>query len=177
MTRRGRRPPTQEPPWQHMQAAEFKGDKDDPLRKMLESEEGWVGVFVNNLYQVTMREIVTTDFGTVAWLCIRRIDSAPGHDWRHFQNIKNDLCGPETEAMEIYPAESRLVDTSNQYHLYVMPSGVQIPFGYAERDVSDVPFGKNKQRAFADAPADLNARCSEVDPETGILINSHIRAM
>ena len=159
-----------EPRWQPMRNGVWQGDPDDPLQKLIESEPGFVGVFINNLYQVTYRDVKTEDNGepaTIAWLCIRRLDSEPIHDWRHLQQIKNDLCGKEREALEIYPAESRLVDTSNQYHLWVLPEGVRLPFGYLEREVSDVPFGHNKNRAFVDPPEDLNARVHELDPETG----------
>jgi hypothetical protein len=104
----------------------------------------------------------------MAWLCIRRRDSSPVHDWRHLQQIKNDLCGPECEAVELYPRESRLVDTANQYHLWVLPKGIELPFGYEEREVSDRAWGANKNRPFADPPADLNARVLELDPETGL---------
>jgi hypothetical protein len=30
------------------------------------------------------------------------------------------LAGPEYEAIELYPAEDRVVDRVNQYHLYVL---------------------------------------------------------
>jgi hypothetical protein len=71
-------------------------------------------------------------------LSIRRCDRAACRDWRHFQAIKNQLCGDECEAMEIYPAESRLVDTANQFHLWVLPPGIAIPLGYFfGRQVSD----------------------------------------
>lgn len=46
------------------------------------------------------------------------------HDWREFQWIKNDIAGPEWEAVELYPAESRLLDPSNYYYLFCVPSGV-----------------------------------------------------
>jgi hypothetical protein len=168
-------PPAEpEPPWQPMANATPDAPADDPLRMAQEAEPGFVGVFINDLYQVTYRDIGTVNPDqaadmppTVAWLCIRRIDAAPIHDWRHLQNIKNDLCGPECEAIEIYPAESRLVDTSNQYHLWVMPKGTVIPFGYQTREVSDGSFGGNRQRPFADVPADLNTAPPAVDPETG----------
>ena len=157
-------------PWQQMENAVWQGDPNDPVQQAIEGEEGYVGVFINDLYQVTYREVETmlfSDPGTaprkVAWLCIRRKDSEAVHDWRHLQNIKNDLCGPEYEAMEIYPAESRLVDSCNQYHLWVLPKGLRVPFGYEERDVSDQPFGKNKQRPFEDRPADLNAIAAQRD--------------
>jgi hypothetical protein len=54
--------------------------------------------------------------------------------WRDLQRIKNDLVGPECEAVQLFPAESRLVDTSNQYHLYVCNDPAhRVGFGYGER--------------------------------------------
>jgi hypothetical protein len=44
--------------------------------------------------------------------------------------IKNEIAGPEVEAFEIYPRESRLMDTANQYYLWVLPPGQTIPAGY-----------------------------------------------
>src|SRR4051794_36621188 len=65
--------------------------------------------YVNDLYQV---ERIDHDNKLVS-LNIRRRDGLPIlRDWRHFQNIKNDILGKECEAIELYPAESRLVDTS-----------------------------------------------------------------
>lgn len=60
-------------------------------------------------------------------------------DWRHFQRIKNDIVGAECEAIEMYPAESRLVDESNKYHLYAWTNPrFRIPFGWTQRSVSYV---------------------------------------
>ena len=78
--------------------------------------------------------------GAVTHISIRRQDRRSGTDWREFQDIKNQLCGPEREAVEIYPAESRLVDGANQYHLWVLPEGVEVPFGFNEgRQVDSMP--------------------------------------
>ena len=63
-------------------------------------------------------------------LSIRRLDRKPCRDWRDFQQIKNELCGEEREALELYPRESRLVDTANQFHLWVQKKGFVIPVGY-----------------------------------------------
>ena len=52
------------------------------------------------------------------YLSIKRHDREPIGDWRVKQRIKNALLGEEWEAIEIYPKESRLVDASNQYHLF-----------------------------------------------------------
>jgi hypothetical protein len=68
-------------------------------------------------------------------LSIKRRDRDAAHDWRHFQWIKNDVLGPEREAIELYPAESRLVDGANQYHLWVWPAGQRIPLGFEGRTV------------------------------------------
>lgn len=45
------------------------------------------------------------------------------------QRIKNELLGDEYEACELYPAESRLVDGANQFHLWAING--QFPFGFA----------------------------------------------
>jgi len=93
------------------------------------------------------------------WLSIVRRDRSACHDWRDLQRIKNELCGEEREAVELHPAESRLVDTNNQYHLFVLPEGVVVPLGYAERDVSDLVDGTaHQQRPFREPPDGLNAR-------------------
>jgi hypothetical protein len=91
----------------------------------------------NGRYHVLEREMLTEllpeSAGPITWLSIKRNDRAPIHDWRELQRIKNELCGPDREAIEIYPAEDRKVDTSNQFHLWVFPKGLRIPIGYDER--------------------------------------------
>ncbi len=78
-------------------------------------------------------------------------------DWRHFQKIKNELLGPEEEAVELYPAESRLVDLSNEYSLWSI-KGWKWPIGYAERWVSEGGYeigGRQRKWDPDDRPADL----------------------
>ncbi|CAB4130435.1 hypothetical protein UFOVP119_59 [uncultured Caudovirales phage] len=67
-----------------------------------------------------------------AHLSIRRDDRGAARDWRHFQQIKNDILGPEVEAVELYPAESRVVDEANQFHLWSIPLGQRIGIGYRD---------------------------------------------
>jgi hypothetical protein len=62
-----------------------------------------------------------------------RRDRAPIRDWRVGQRVKNELAGPEWEAMELYPAESRVVDTSNEYHLYAFDGELPVGFSNGER--------------------------------------------
>ena len=91
-------------------------------------------VWFNDRYTV----IVYQRPGGMTELSIRRNDREYPRDWRHFQKIKNDICGSEREGVELYPAESRLVDAANQFHIWVLPLGMTFPFGYnAGRQVSD----------------------------------------
>lgn len=86
-------------------------------------------VFLNDQYVVFRRQIGPDS----VHLSIRRQDREPANDWRDFQRIKSELAGPEWEAVQLYPAESRLVDTSNQYHLWCIRG--RFPFGWDERCV------------------------------------------
>lgn len=111
-------------------------------------------------------------------LSIRRNDRAAERDWRTFQRIKNEVCGPEREAMELYPAQARLVDSSNQYHLWVAPEGMKFPIGYPHQDVmqpEDAAKMGAVQREFeeGDPSAEL---CKPLDPShkmTQILVPTH----
>jgi len=150
-----------QPPWTTFQEGSYP---DDPIIQAIRSEPGYVGVFVNSRYQVQMRE-QDTPLGRVTWLSIVRRDREVIRDWRELQRIKNELLGPEREAVELYPAESRLVDTNNQQHLFVLPEGAIIPFGYMQRDVSDerglIPGTIHKQRPFEVSPQGVNERIND----------------
>lgn len=106
-----------------------------------ETEEVWV----NEKYQVATRKYEHPAMGTVMQINIRRRNGKViFRDWRDFQEIKNQLAGPECEGVEIYPAESRKTDTSNKYHIWVcLDPNMRVPFGWQERDVhnavSDLP--------------------------------------
>ena len=85
--------------------------------------------------------------GPWAILSISHKSERAVHDFRDFQQLKNALIGEEWEAVELYPAESRLVDASNRYYLYCVPKGV-FPFGFDHRKVLDMEDGRAPQRPF-----------------------------
>lgn len=92
-------------------------------------------VFVNDIYRVLVRRVPP-----FVHLNINRHDWQTCKDWRHFQRIKNELVGPEHEAMELFPAESRLVDTDNEYHLWVNADpAFRFEVGYSMRRVREQP--------------------------------------
>jgi hypothetical protein len=97
-------------------------------------------IYKNSTYQVhvankteTEEMILDEKYKNIGmtYLSIKRIDKEPIHDWRDLQEIKNQLCGKDREGMEIYPREDRVVDTANQYHLFVFPKDYRIPFGFS----------------------------------------------
>ena len=106
--------------------------------------------YINDMYEVTIRRHPSDvdDFPDMIHLGIKRRDKESVHDWRDLQEIKNMLVGPEYEAVELYPAESRLIDSANQYHLWIVDfEGFRWPFGFNERLVTDIDYGSGaKQR-------------------------------
>lgn len=118
-------------------------------------------IFLNDIYQVNVRRMIVEGMGRCVHLSIKRRDRQPVTDWRDIQWIKNQLVGPEVEAVQLFPAESRLVDTSNQFHIFCFPD-IRFPFGFDERLVSETPLELVKgqasvQRPFAEyvRPVDL----------------------
>lgn len=93
-----------------------------------EQLEAWA----NHQYQAIAR----TDESGMTWLSIKRHDRHPIRNWRHLQQIKNECCGMEREAIELFPAESRLVDGANETHLWVFPENTKLPLGFPEGLVS-----------------------------------------
>jgi hypothetical protein len=108
--------------------------------------------FRNNKYYVVVETLSPQGLTGELHLSITRNDRSAAHDWRDFQRIKNELCGFEREACELYPAQSRLYDTANTFHLWVMAEGDRVPVGYNSQTVldSDVAAALNiKQRPFS----------------------------
>jgi len=118
-------------------------------------------VWVNNSFQVIVYrdpkkapELPQGHDGwpNMIWLSIKRTDQEAIHDWRDLQTIKNQIVGPENEAVEVYPAESRMVDTANQFHLWVFTDPtIKLPFGFQMRSVTGPDMAKmygGKQRPF-----------------------------
>ena len=70
--------------------------------------------------------------------------------WAHLQQIKNEIVGPDREAVMIFPSEDRLVDTANEYWLYVYPTG-EFPrwVGVTDQNGNPItePLGMNMGRA------------------------------
>lgn len=129
-----------EPNWTDWR--ETKGAKD--------YDELWV----NDIYQVTVRywtheQVFGTKPGRMIQLGISSHDGTARHDFRHIQAMKNQLAGPECEAFELYPAESRLLDPSNQFLIYAFPDVKHLRIGaFTGRDVRKSDEALAPQRDF-----------------------------
>lgn len=125
-------------------------------------------VWANDLYdcQVRYLEPQLGRSGPVH-LSIKRMDRNPIRDWRHMQAIKNEVIGSEREAVEVFPRESRLVDGSNQYHLWVMPEGVDVPLGFGERAVGTDADMRRKLRRLGIDPGKARQRDWQPGISTG----------
>ena len=91
--------------------------------------------YSNSRYQVVVKfERTGLGWPPVMHLSIKAHDKRCVHDWRDMQRIKNELAGTSAEGMELFPAESRLMDEANQFHIYcVHPMMGVLPFGQRER--------------------------------------------
>lgn len=129
------------------------GETRDKILEGLADDEARTTIWKNDLYQVAVREL-DGDYEGYVHLNIRRCDGGPIlRDWRHFQRIKNEVVGPECEAVEIYPAESRLVDTSNKFHLFACKDPTfRLPFGDLFGDKRDVSYVDGQVRGTRQRP-------------------------
>lgn len=111
-------------------------------------------IWESDVYQVTVRrwskDSVFGSSGGMIQIGINSHDGTARHDWRDFQGIKNQIAGPECEAFELYPAESRLLDPSNYYTLWCFPGLKKIKVGISQgRRVLDVDEAMAPQRGFS----------------------------
>lgn len=96
-------------------------------------------VLMSSSYQVNIVELGRqhSKWPPLVWFSIKRRDKAAIVDRSVLRDIKNVLAGEEAEGFELYPAESRLVDTANQYHLYIAqePAPVSLAANFEPHDV------------------------------------------
>lgn len=153
------KPENKTPPWTPLQEVPVPPGDWPP-------DEIPVKAYVNSRYQVWVYEIYPRNpipgqsEEPLIHLSIKWHDRRPIHDWRDLQRIKNEICGPEREGVELYPAESRLVDTANQFHLWILPKGQSMPFGYRSRAVTNVGHDGAIQRPFEEGfiPPDVKKK-------------------
>jgi len=88
-------------------------------------------IWSNGAYEVSVNRE-----DDIVHLSLKNYQRTTDIPWQHKQWIKNDIMGEEYEACELFPAESRLVNTANQYHLWCFPKGY-MKFGWNQRFTSN----------------------------------------
>jgi hypothetical protein len=151
-----------------LERATFNKEGLDKISENYLQDNNLEEVWINDLYQVNVRrnipcEGIKDDNGNpvlMTHLSIKNKDRSANVDWRNFQYIKNQLVGDECEGAELFPAESRLIDGANQWHIFCFQNPeIRFPFGFFHgRMVTEKTFIKNVvQRPFPDErkPIDL----------------------
>lgn len=117
-----------EPPWTPFDRTHYM---DDFCR-----ETNCEQTFCNSRYQVYCNPMrLIPGWPPMYYLSFKRHSRGTSIPWRDKQRLKNEICGTLAEAIELYPSEERLMDTSNQYHLFVVhPDCAGFPFGQVNRD-------------------------------------------
>lgn len=108
-------------------------------------------IWINSKYQVNIRRYLAESGLMVAHLSIKRRDKmrVGPEKYRDFMRIKDELIGPECEAIELYPARSREVDTANQYHLFAATDpAYRFPVGFSQGIRSGESTGGAVQQPF-----------------------------
>ena len=105
--------------------------------------------------------------GGVVHISFSRRDGGHAVDWRDKQHMKNQLIGPENEAIELFPAESRKADGANQFHLWVIAdSKTRFPIGFHGRMVGDTSTLPGvRQRPGSGATPEDEAESARVEAE------------
>lgn len=93
-------------------------DLSDEAIDALISEETWG----NDRYTVNVH-LLDGDRDGFVELAVHNHRRTPHVPWRHLQQIKDEVMGADREAVQLFPADDRLVDTANEYWLYVYPAG------------------------------------------------------
>ena len=116
-------------------------------------------VYYNDLYDVQVFHRLP-----FIHLHISRVDGLPCTNWEHFQQIKNEIVGPECEAAELFPAESRLINEGNEYHLWVHADPrFRFPVACGPRSVTaKIEFLLAQARRLSEASAEEDLRHEQV---------------
>lgn len=104
----------------HEKMGLYQGKWSSQMDRYWESNDG---------YTVSSR-LIRTEWGVVEHVAISRM-SGDKKDlpWAVKQQIKNELFGRQSLAIEVFPAHKHLIDATDVYHLWVMPKGFMLPFG------------------------------------------------
>lgn len=97
-----------------------------------------IEIWSNGRYQVICRTQEPEGGNPMKHLSVHLHDRSPMRNWRHLQQIKNEVCGEDWTGIEFFPPEGRLVDSANEYHLFCFPPEVEFGVGFMEEESQPV---------------------------------------
>jgi hypothetical protein len=147
---RGAVPPEQAKQVRNALAEKYPPEMVDSIMANMGESEIWL----NDVYQVTVYRFHNERIDApMIHLSIKRIDKEPIRSWADMQEIKNQLVGKNREGFELFPAEERLTDTANQYHMWILADPeARFPFGFDVRltswedDLPDLPVKQRERK-------------------------------
>lgn len=155
---RGRGPTVQRKPWDELEPGKVVPSAE--VAAMIASGEldPDPEVWINRQYAVIVQR---RDDGTPYVLRVKRVVNGEPR-WEHLQRIKDELAGPDAEAVELFPAEARRLDLGERWLWCVRP-GERWPFGRPETKTDQTSEAEPEgEEAPPDAPViDLMAALRE----------------
>ncbi len=119
----------------------YRGTWMPQLDRSWESEDG---------YNVMSRKIKTA-WGPVEHVTIHNTRGKGDVPWSVKQEIKDELFGFKSVAIEVFPSKKNLVDVCDVYHLWVLPKDFVMPFGiHPFKDVQCEPMERGYDFNVAD---------------------------
>lgn len=108
----------------------YKGVWMPQMDRYWESDDGYSA----------MSRLLRTEWGPVEHVTIQRMGRKGDIPWAVKQEIKEELFGIRSTAIEVFPAKKNLVDVCDVYHIWVLPKDFRLPFGiHPTRDVQCEP--------------------------------------
>lgn len=97
-------------------------------------------IYHNSRYQVYLQRFSSQDGGPDAiYLFFQRIDQNQLIPYRDKMRVKDELVHPECEAIELFPARSRVSSLISGCALWIIDDPVyRFPFGFSRRVVTDI---------------------------------------
>lgn len=72
-------------------------------------------------------EVLVPGWGMIRHLKVWRYDGKDGITWDRLQEVKNECLGPDVLAIEVYPRQDELVNSTPMRHLWEVPEGMSMP--------------------------------------------------
>jgi hypothetical protein len=78
-------------------------------------------------FETQILETAVPGLGTIRHLKVWRYNGKDKITWDQLQAVKNECLGPDVVAIEIYPRQDDLVNSTNMRHLWEIPDGMPVP--------------------------------------------------